>query len=265
MNISGGNSGSLALIFRKRDNASEPFVTTKMPNPTIKLKFDKKLDQELAWDFYSNPEFGGCNFWKERALTHHPKLSEIGSVKNPKIFLNKYILGFYKLHERELKTHSQKSLKYLEQSQGNFFRLVNKIFDSHPWPQKEFFGVFSIFDFCPRFLDWGGFQIFLYDNRKMQLYTTFHEMLHFIFYDFAQKNFLEKFKGLSTDQGKFWDLAEVFNVVIQDTKDFIKLHGKVRGSGYPVHKDLIIEGKKIWRKKQDVRVWIIEMMKIMEE
>ena len=57
-----------------------------MKQPIIKLKFDQKLDQEIAWEFYSNPEFGGCNFWEERALKYHPKLIEIKSTKNPKKF-----------------------------------------------------------------------------------------------------------------------------------------------------------------------------------
>jgi hypothetical protein len=233
-----------------------------MSNPTIQLKFDQKLDQDLAWDFYSNPNFGGCNFWEERALAHHPKLSEIELVKNPKKILKQYILEFYNSNFDEIKKLSQKTPQYLNQSQNNFFLIVDKIFKHYPWPKKRFIGVFSIFDFCPRFLDWVGFQIFLYDNRDMQLFTIFHEMLHFIFYDFAQKTFPEKFKKLNTNKGKFWDLAEVFNAVIQDTSDFTKLHGKIKNIGYPDHKELIKKGKKIWNKNKNVNQWIIEMMKI---
>lgn len=233
-----------------------------MSNPTIQLKFDQKLDQELAWDFYSDPEFGGCNFWEERALSHHSKLLEIKLVKNPKIFLDKYISEFYSSHFDEMKKRGQKISIYLNQSQNDFFKIVDKIFIHHPWPKKKFIGFFSIFDFCPRFLDWGGFQIFLYDNRNMQLFTIFHEMLHFIFYDFAQKTFPEKFKNLSTDEGIFWDLAEIFNAVVQDTSSFIKLHDKIKSFGYPNHKNLITKGRNLWRKNQDLSKWIIEMMKI---
>jgi len=233
-----------------------------MSNPTIQLKFDQKLDQDLAWDFYSNAEFGGCNFWEERALFHHPKLLEIELAKNPKNFLDKYILEFYNSHFDEMKKRSQKTSIYLSQSQNDFFKIVDKIFSRHPWPRKEFTGFFSIFDFCPRFLDWGGFQVFLYDNRSMQLFTIFHEMLHSIFYDFAQKTFPEKFENLSTNEGKFWDLAEIFNAVVQDTDNFIKLHGKIKSPGYPNHKNLITKGRNLWKKNQDLSQWIIEMMKI---
>jgi len=232
-----------------------------MPNPTIQLKFDQKLDQKQAWDFYSEPEFGGCNFWKERALAHHPKLSEIKTAKNPKKFLNEYIAEFYRSHSEEIKKHSKKTSKYLNETQDGLFKIVDKIFN-HPWPKKKYIGLFSIFDFCPRFIDSGEFQIFLYDKRDMQIFTIFHEMLHFIFYDFVKKTFPKKFKNANTDKGKFWDLAEIFNAIIQDTDDFIAMHGKIKSLGYPSHKRLIVKGKKLWKENQDLSQWIIGMMKI---
>jgi len=234
-----------------------------MPNPTIKLKFDQKLDQDMVWEFYTNPEFGGYNFWQGGALSKHPGLSEARLAKEPRDFLDQYISEFYHSHDDEISKLSDKTFTYINQSQDDFFKIVDKIFNHHSWPKKEFIGVFSIFDFCPRFLDWGGFQIFLYDNRKMQLFTIFHEMLHFIFYDFAQKTFPDKFDSLDKDEGKFWDLAEIFNAIIQDTDDFIKLHGKIEELGYPNHKELIVSGKSLWENNPDVSQWITEMMKIL--
>jgi hypothetical protein len=233
-----------------------------MPNPEIQLKFDQKLDQEMAWEFYSSPEFGGCNFWAERALFHHPKLVEIESAKDKKTFLSQYISEFYNLNSKELKELNQKNSTNLHQSQEEFFKIVDKTFCHYPWPRNTFTGFFSIFDFCPRFLDSGSFQVFIYDDRDSQLFTIFHEMLHFIFYDFAQKTFIEKFKKLNTEKGIFWDLAEIFNAVIQNTDSFIKLHGKMKGAGYPNHNNLIIKGKILWARNQDLNQWIIEMMKI---
>ena len=232
-----------------------------MKQPIIKLRFDQKLDQELAWNFYFNKEFGGCNFWQERALKHHPKLFEIESVKSPKVFLNKYILDFYKSNDKEIKTLAKNTTEYLNQEQNKFFLIIDKLFKGHPWPRKKYIGDFSIFDFCPRFLDLGEFQVSIYDNRSLQLFTIFHEMLHFIFYDFVGKNFPET-KKMDTEQGKLWDIAEVFNAVIQDTDDFISLHGKIKNIGYPDHKRLILQGKRLWKKDQNVCNWINGMLKL---
>ncbi|MEK7078311.1 MAG: hypothetical protein AAB911_01955 [Patescibacteria group bacterium] len=233
-----------------------------MRYPVIKFIFDQKLDRDLAWEFYSRPKFGGCDFWKERALAHHPKLSRVGSAKNPKEFLNKYISEFYSSHSDEMKKLSQKTANYLNQTQNDFFKIIDKIFDYHPWPRNKFTGCFSIFDFCPRFLDWGGFQVFIYDKPNLQLFTIFHELLHFIFYDFTQQEFPEVFGKMETEQGKFWDLAEVFNVVIQSSDDFVKLHGKIKNIGYPDHKGLIQKGKGLWKKNPDLNQWIIGMMEV---
>lgn len=232
-----------------------------MKRPIIKLKFDRKLDQVKAWDFYLSPNFGGCDFWKERALKHHPKLIEIKSAENPKKFLNKYIINFYKSNNDEIKSLSENTVKYVNQEQDKFFLLVDKLFKGYPWPRKKFIVDFSIFDFCPRFLDSGELQVFIYDNRSLQLFTIFHEMLHFIFYDFVQKNF-PKTRKMNTEQGKLWDIAEVFNAVIQNTDDFIGLHGKIRNIGYPDHKELILQGSYLWKKDSSVYSWVNEILRL---
>ncbi|MDD3006925.1 MAG: hypothetical protein PHX30_05110 [Candidatus Pacebacteria bacterium] len=230
-----------------------------MKQPKIILKFDQKLEQELAWNFYNYPEFGGCNFWEERALKHHPELLEIKSVNDPKEFLDKYISKYYSVHSDEIHDLGKKTEEYLWQEENNFFLTVNKIFKGHPWTREEFTGDFSIFDFCPRFLEDGEFQVFIYDTRNLQLFTIFHEMLHFIFYDFMRKKFPENLGKMNTEEGKLWDLAEVFNAVIQDTDDFIKLHGKIENIGYPDHRELISKGDLLWKNNPDLYQWISKM------
>lgn len=232
-----------------------------MEHPTIKLQFDQKLDQDLAWDFYNNQNFGGCDFWRERALKYHPVLTNIESFENKRKYLDNYVSEYYISHKDEIKSLSNKTAKYLKKDQEKYFLLVDEIFKNYPWPKKEIIGNFSIFNFCPRFLEDNEFQVFIYDNRNLQLFTIFHECLHFIFYDFAQKNFSETLGKMNTEEGKFWDIAEVFNVVIQNTNDFISLHDKIDNIGYPDHKKLIVKGTLLWKKNPDVYAWISEMIK----
>lgn len=233
-----------------------------MQYPIVNLKFNKKLDQEIAWEFYCNQKIGGCDFWEERAMRHHSELFQVALSKNPNKFLKTYISNFYRIHDAEIQKLAENTAKYFYEKQDDYFSIVGKIFGGYPWPRDKFTGYFSVFDFCPRFLNSGSFQVFIYDTKILQLFTIFHELLHFIFYDFAQKSFPETFKKMDTEKGKFWDLAEVFNVVIQDSGDFIKLHGKIENIGYPDHKDLIIKGKDLWQKNPNLNQWITEMMKI---
>lgn len=231
-----------------------------MPLPIIKFKFNKNLDFKIAWEFYSHPEFAGNNFWQERVLPYHPNLSKIDNQKNKKSFFKKYIFDFYKSHQNELLFLSKKIEKNFVKKQKSFFLKADKIFKGHSWPKKKFTGFFSIFDFCPRFLKDGSFQVFIYDSKNLQLFTIFHEMLHFIFYDYAKKKFPNKFKKMDTEKGKFWDLAEIFNTAIQNSNSFVKIHGKIKNIGYKEHKKMIPLAKKLWNEKRDIDFWIEKML-----
>lgn len=234
-----------------------------MNYPNIDFDFNQELEQELALEFFNNPKHGGNDFWQERAIKHHPKLKEIDGSDNPKEFLNKYISEYYMLNEKEIESLSDEIRKNFKDKENAYFLLVDKIFAEYPWPKDKYIGYFSIFDFCPRFLDSGEFQVFIYDKKENQLFTIFHEMLHFIFYDYAQKTFPEILGKMDTENGAFWDLAEIFNTVIQSTDEFIELHGKIDNIGYPDHNLILPKAKEIWSKKNNVFNWTEQMIKIL--
>lgn len=254
----GGLNGLSWLSFVETLECEWVFIA--MEYPIINFKFDRSLDQDVAWMFYNNQKFGGIDFWRERALPHHPTFNKINEFSNPQQFINQYVSAFYIAHANELERLGGEIIKNFQQIKNDYFSLANKVFKGYPWPQKEYTGCFSIFSFCPRFLDWGGFQVSLYDNQDHQMYVVLHELLHFIFYDYAQRNFPETLGKMNTDEGRFWDLAEVFNVVLQSSDDFKLLQGKIDSTGYPDHKSMILKGKSVWLKNQDVRQWILDMM-----
>lgn len=140
-----------------------------------------------------------------------------------------------------------------------FFQQTDRLFPGHPWPQKTYTAYFSAFNFCPRFLEEGSFQVFLADNNQGALFTTCHELLHFIFYDFAQKKFpdLEK---LDKDSGTFWLLAELFNDMIQRTPAFTAIHGEPGENTYTVLQPYGQRAKELW--DGDVGSWIPSMLPI---
>lgn len=232
-----------------------------MQYPKIELKFDKKLDQDIAWQFYNSSKIGGVDFWKERTSKHLSELSEINKKENKKQYLDNYILSYYKDNKKEIEKLSVEINNNLREKELQFFKQVDVIFKNYPWPQKNIIGNFSIFNFCPRFLEDNEFQVFLYDDKNHQLFTIFHECLHFIFYDFARKKFSGELGEIDTESGLFWDIAETFNAVIQNTKEFKLIHGEISDICYPEHKELIEKGSKIWENQKDVYKWIEEMLK----
>jgi hypothetical protein len=225
-----------------------------MGTPKLKFKFDPKLDSEIAWNFYNNPEYAGVDFWKRGALQYHDELVDIKKARNKKIFLSNYVLSLYKQHKDEFE-HRKKAIEVLyKKKEQKFFPETKKILKNHPWPKGKYIAYLSIFDFCPRFLDDKIFFVFMYDNNRGILFTIFHEMLHFIFYDYCLTKYPKVFKNQDTESGPFWEIAELFNAVIQQTPVFTKLHGQMDRIGYPKLKSKFKIAKTSWR--GDIDEWI---------
>ena len=93
----------------------------KMNYSIIEFILNQKLEQDLALEFYNNPNHGGSDFWQERAIKYHPKLKEIESVKNPKKFLNKYISEYYIANKRKLIFLVMKFVKILKIKKPHIF------------------------------------------------------------------------------------------------------------------------------------------------
>lgn len=222
--------------------------------PKLKFKFDSKLDFKIAWNFYNNSKYAGIDFWKERALQHHNELKILRQKQREKKFLSNYVATIYKLHKNSFE-HRKKEIETLyKKNEQKFFCETKKIFKNYSWPKGKYIAYLSIFDFCPRFLDDKTFFIFMYDNNKGILFTIFHEMLHFIFYDYCLSKHSKIFKYQDTESGHFWEMAELFNASIQQTPVFNKLHGPVNEIGYPKLKLKFKEAKKTW--KGDIDNWI---------
>ncbi|MFH1667538.1 MAG: hypothetical protein ABH884_00755 [Candidatus Komeilibacteria bacterium] len=217
-----------------------------MNSPKLKFSFDPKVEHQIAWNFYNDQTFGGVNFWERGALQYHPDLISLEKVKNKKSFLADYIFSLYQKHNSEFNSQKKEIVNLYNEKERMFFSEMEKIFKDHLWPRGKYVAYLSIFDFCPRFLDNKTFFIFMYDHDNEILFTIFHEMLHFIFYDYCLVKYPSMFKNQDTEKGPLWEIAELFNAVIQQTSDFAKLHQPLDSIGYPELKQKFNTAKKIW-------------------
>ncbi len=217
-----------------------------MRTPKLKFRFDSNFDFKIAWDFYNNPKYYGFDFWEKGAVRYHDKLKAIEKKQRKKFFLFNYVSSFYKEHKDEFEYRKKEIEALYRSKEQKFFCEIEKFFQNHPWPKGKYIAYLSIFDFCPRFLDDKTFFVFMYDNDNGVLFTIFHEMLHFIFYDYCLAKYPKIFKNRDTEKGSFWELSELFNSIIQQTPVFIKLHGQMNGIGYPELKTKFKEAKKAW-------------------
>lgn len=229
----------------------------KQMNPKLKFVFNKILDFQIARNFYRSPEHGGINFWED-TTNIYIDLRRIDSIKNKNFFLDQFIKKIYENERIEMLKRKKQISKLYKENSKRFFIETAKIFKNHYWPEGKYICYFSIFDFGPRFLEDRTFQVYIFGSDKLVLFTIFHEMLHFAFYDYAIKKYPRIFKNLDTERGIFWDLAEIFNSIQHLEKGFIVLHGKVQDPCYLNHKKHLNKLQKLWIKDRDIDCWILK-------
>lgn len=229
----------------------------------IKFQLNKTLDKRMAIGFLYSKQ-GGINF-SRNVVNVHPELYDVLKLKNAsarKALINEHFDYFYTKHEQYLNKKVIQFTKEWRVVEKKFFSVANKIFKNHPWPKGKYIGYISIIDCNPRFLNNKTFQIFYFNPLGVK-YVTAHEMLHFIFYDYTLKKYPQVFKKLNPNSGIYWDLAELFNVVILPSPPFVKIHGIKKVINYPAHTKYLPKMIELWKQSKDVNEWIIKAFDIL--
>ena len=188
----------------------------------IKIGINKKLDY-LTYENFRNFSIGGINFGI-KIRKDHPKISK----ENYK----KYIDEFYRKNWQKLLKTQKKSDKYIAKRQNHFWNAVKNTLDLDD-KKDRYGGYLSIFNCNPRFLDTKTFQIYYKKNLPEIAEVAFHESLHFIFFDFINKNLAKEIKGLDKNSGLLWELSEIFNTIILNLSEFRKITGRMEKLFYP--------------------------------
>ncbi|OGC56194.1 hypothetical protein A3H26_03200 [candidate division WWE3 bacterium RIFCSPLOWO2_12_FULL_36_10] len=226
--------------------------------PHIKFKLNKSLDIKMA-EAFLDFKCGGVDF-SRGIMNVHPKLKILKSVKNKrkrKKIIKAHFDNFYKKHGGYLKNKAAEFNTEWKTVESKFLSETNKIFKGYHFHKGKYIGYLSIIDCNPRFIKDKTFQIF-YFHPSGARYVVAHELLHFIFYDYAINKFPKIFKKLDTENGIFWDLAEIFNTTILSVSEFKKIHGQKNAPPYPEHKKYIPQITAFWKKTQDIDEWLLK-------
>jgi len=175
----------------------------------ITISLDKKLDEKVFCDFHEF-SIAGVDFG-EKIKQDHPNITKDNYLT--------YIDNFYKENSLEMQNSLIKINKILLEKQDLFFDAVENLF------KKDFrdikaSGFLSIFDCNPRYLEEKSFQMFYKRNDMDKLEVVFHELLHFIFFDYCDSFLKEETKDLDKNKGVLWELSEVFNVIVLNLPQF---------------------------------------------
>jgi len=187
--------------------------------PELKFKINKELDIKVGAHFLEHKK-AGVDFGKGIILLH-PFLKEaIGLPENQKQkIIEEYVGRFYTENETELiKVMNEFQILWEKKSQ-NFFSLVDEIFQSYPWPGGQYLAFPSIFNCNPRFLETKTFQVF-WKHKRGPISVSAHEMLHFLFYDYFEKNLP---RGVEVPNEKLWAISEIVDFFVLNSPSFRQL------------------------------------------
>jgi len=185
------------------------------------------------------------------------------AAKEFRVGSSDYVDEFYKSHRKKLETFAKLSKSRWDKISPSFFRTTSKIFKNHPWPKGKYIGYISIFNCNPRFLKDKTFQVY-FKHKAGSNFVTAHELLHFIFYDYAIRKHADLFRGKNTESGVFWDVAETFNSVILHLPEFVRILGVKKQIIYPEHKIYISRLNRLWKEKPEIDSFIIGAYKLMQ-
>lgn len=233
----------------------------------LKLKKDISKDVEILIGFLETAEiFDIQEELKIGFYNPYPELKKIientNDNKKRDEKINDFVQEIYKKNLEEIEKGVKKTRKQWEEVKIPFSKKVSSIFSGYFWSKNEYLGYSTVWGTYPRFLEKKEFT-FPYSHKKDKyaLFVIMHEMLHFIFYDYAISKYPKIFKKMDKNRGLFWDLAEIFNVVILFLPDFIKLHGQsdiLEGSLHPKHQKHLSYFKELWSDSNEVDKWILD-------
>jgi len=225
--------------------------------PQLKILLNKDLDKKICFDFL-NTKAAGVDFGG-RIIQLHPQLSDAGKADelSAKNLISKYFDQFYSAHQDELEQAKKEAENAWIKNQVAFFKACDKYFKNHPWPEGKYEAYPSIIECSPRFLENKTFQ-FIWRPAQVFVYTAVHEMLHFLFFDLAEK----LLPDIGSENQKLWDISEVFNGLIMGEPEFIKITGWKKHEQYQ-YPDLIKTQEKLrstWNKSKDAKSFILSTL-----
>lgn len=242
-------------------------------NPNLNFRSDYRADTEIFKGFLNfhkvDPD---RNYLQNCFFKLYPELKDILKEADgnfPKKEISSFIQDQHEECKEEIKAGVESMRKRWSDKKDQFYELAALIFNNHPWPDGDYVGFTSIWGIYPRNLESKKFS-FPYNHPKenFPFSVVIHEMVHFIFFDYAIKSHPKIFKEMNKNRGIFWDLSEIFNAIILFTPDFIELHGmeeSISGTLNVNHKDNLSYLKKLWYDDQDIDIWLEKGYKYLKD
>jgi len=229
----------------------------------IRFYLNKDLDKYVAFQFL-HEKAAGVDFG-EKIQKDHPYLTIARKTKDAlgkKRIVNAYFDVFYKKHRQELEKKLSLVRTMWRDKEKDFFDTTEALFDGFEFREGMYIAYLSIIDCNPRFLDSKTFQWFYQKNIEETVFTIAHELLHFIFFDFANKKLKKEITKISEE--RLWNLSEIFNAVVLKAEIYKNIINPKYVIPYPEHKKYLHTFEKKLKNVKDMRefiMWGIQTLK----
>lgn len=227
--------------------------------PNVGFDLHENLNAEVLSQMLSTgTNRGGANF-SEIISKSHPDLIGYEKLKKQERFekVSEYIHLYYKDHSEELSQSVKDIGEAWKEYSPQFFAETKKLFPHTEWPNGKYVGHLSVSPPYPRFLETKTFLV-AYKPINSAIRIATHEMLHFIFFEYARQRYLPQIENTIQREmeeklnGKFkiplWELSEIFNLMVLSEKEWGIGQANVSASSHSKLREILPEINKTWDK-----------------
>jgi len=226
----------------------------------VKFKIDQQIDFNTAVFFLGKKKHGVTCGRDACVWAYHPPLRDLTKENLQEIY--NYVNKYYKENISMLKKVQSKFQRQWEKVENLFIKETVKLFDGFRFPDGKYIGYISIFNCNPRSLKDKTFQVFYEEESCVRL--TSHELMHFIFYSYTKSKLTDLVKGLDTNKGLWWDVAEVFNNVILSLDKFKKVLQTDGDKRYPAHRRYMSKADELYKDSKNIEDYIKKLFQLIK-
>jgi len=216
--------------------------------PRVKFNIDHKLDIDVIANFIDK-KIGDFDFGQDRIISEHPKLEKAKLLSSNKklSFVEEYVKEYYHKHANEIETATEKMQALWQEIEELYYTEIYRLFGGLDFYKPDLISAYVSITKCGVIGDdQKSFQIWyntMGEPTEVKRHVA-HEVLHFYYYAYLDKKGMKKIL-------QDWDTAEIFNVVILNLPQFIKLTGK-KEEGYKIHQNKLRFYKDLWVKSGEL-------------
>ena len=212
--------------------------------PKIKFCFDLKTQKRMALEFL------------RMGWPIHPDLDHLSQYADENLVKQKiasFFENYVQKHCEELSRNFHQAKDSWLPVEESFYRKVDVLLNAHPWPQKSYKAMGSVFYAWPRYIKEGRFAFPISSKYIYQANIVIaHEMLHFIVYDYLEKKFSLTPSERFDRDNKFWQFTENLNALIESGPMWQEFMNGHEAAVKPECRRLYDEMALIWNTNKEV-------------